>query len=257
MLTREAMTPSMQLSEPPLGRPDEDRPVRLLLIESLVLFRTSLAKVLGAEPDLEVAAECGSLSEGLQILKTAGERPIDLVVLDFDEGVGDPAEFIRTAQRAGYRGGFLILATSADIARTAVALSLGAAGIFMKSDRPQRLVQAIRTVMGGDTWIDRSVVQTLAGQLVSRAQRPSVRILGDKLDEREKTVLLGIMDGLSNKRIGAALGLSESSAKNIVQHLFAMTGVRTRSQLVRLLCDGSFGTLQHPESSADRDRPAQ
>lgn len=54
------------------------------------------------------------------------------------------------------------------------------------------------------------------------------------LAERDKTVLKGVIDGLTNRRIGAKIGVSESTIKAILQRLFAKAGVRTRSQLVRI-----------------------
>jgi hypothetical protein len=57
-------------------------------------------------------------------------------------------------------------------------------------------------------------------------------------------VLLGILGGLTNRKIADGMGLSESSVKNILQGLFHKTGVRTRSQLVRLVLEGSLGNMR-------------
>ena len=54
------------------------------------------------------------------------------------------------------------------------------------------------------------------------------------MTERETTVLKGVFEGLSNKEIAGRLGVSEASVKSALQQLFAKTGVRTRSQLVRV-----------------------
>jgi DNA-binding NarL/FixJ family response regulator len=51
---------------------------------------------------------------------------------------------------------------------------------------------------------------------------------------REQSVLDGIFSGLTNKEIAAKLGFSEGYVKAVIQQLFAKTGVRTRSQLVRI-----------------------
>jgi len=55
-----------------------------------------------------------------------------------------------------------------------------------------------------------------------------------RLTEREKRVLSFIFEGLANKQIGDRLQISESAVKSCLQQLFAKTGVRTRSQLVRI-----------------------
>jgi len=55
-----------------------------------------------------------------------------------------------------------------------------------------------------------------------------------KLTEREQQVLAGVFEGMANKQIGERLQVSESSVKATLQQLFQKTGVRTRSQLVRI-----------------------
>src|ERR1035438_9877275 len=106
------------------------------------------------------------------------------------------------------------------------ALKLGASGIFLKSDVPDRLVQAVRLVATGAVWIDQKIIQLLADQLINRPQPGDPRF-GSLLTEREERVLLGIFAGLSNRKIGDNLGVSESTIKSVVQHLFRRSGVRT------------------------------
>jgi DNA-binding NarL/FixJ family response regulator len=55
-----------------------------------------------------------------------------------------------------------------------------------------------------------------------------------KLTEREEQVLRGVFEGMANKQIADRLQVSESSVKATLQQLFQKTGVRTRSQLVRI-----------------------
>jgi DNA-binding NarL/FixJ family response regulator len=54
-------------------------------------------------------------------------------------------------------------------------------------------------------------------------------------------VLKGLLDGLTNKKIGRRIGVTESAIKATLQQLFGKAGVRTRSQLVRAALDGSLG----------------
>ena len=65
-------------------------------------------------------------------------------------------------------------------------------------------------------------------------EQPEVRQAADKLSERERQVLSFILEGLANKQIADRLQISESAVKASLQQLFAKTGVRTRSQLVRI-----------------------
>ena len=64
------------------------------------------------------------------------------------------------------------------------------------------------------------------------------------LTEREQKVLLGILGGLTNRKIGDKLGLTEGAVRSVVQHLSVKVGVRTRAQLVRAALEGSLGAAR-------------
>lgn len=212
--------------------------LRLLLVDNHALFRTSLARLLAAENGFEIAGECGSASEALDVLRGT---PVDVVLLDFDIGGDQGNAFILNARRGGFDGQFLLITGTADIDRYALALTLGASGVFLKSDRPDRLVRAIRLVASGGIWIDPTVVQRFAERYMSEDHGRETVV--HSLEDREEAVLEGLLQGLTNKRIGMQIGLSESSVKNILQGLFGKTGVRTRSQLVRAALEGSLGRI--------------
>jgi DNA-binding NarL/FixJ family response regulator len=219
----------------------EEIRIRLVLLDQHGLFRASLGRWLASEPDVEVTGECGTSAEALGILKGSS---VDVVLLDFDVGTEHGNDFISEARQAGYQGRFLIVAGSADVRNSAVALKLGASGIFLKSEAPDRLVQAIRLVGDGGIWVDQSVIRLLAGQLLDRYPQLEDEKFRGRLERRERDVLLGIVGGFTNRKIGDNMGLSESSVKNMVQRLFGKAGVRTRSQLVRAALEGSLGAAQ-------------
>lgn len=226
--------------------PAESR-IHLLLVDDHVLFRASLARFLASEVGFSVVSECVSFDEALRVL---GSSTIDIILLEFELGTERASDFMLAARQAGYEGRFLLIADAPGARSAAVALKMGASGIFMKSDAPERLVRAIRQVVSGELWVDSKVIQMLAEQLVDRYPQLQSSNVGDVLEDRERNVLLGILGGLTNKKIGAGMGLSESSVKNIVQRLFGRAGVKTRSQLVRVAMEGSFGTT--PRQNAAR-----
>ncbi len=218
-----------------------EKAIRLVLLDDHGLFRTSLARSLAAEPGLEVAGECGTSAEALQIVITS---EVDLVLMDFDADSGCGSEFISGARDAGYRGHFLIVTGEVDGRTAAIVLKLGASGIFLKSDPFERLLQAIRLTAKGEVWVDPKVIQVLADQAIEPYPRPHEEGAAGVLEERERSVLLGILGGLTNKKIAESMGVSESAVKNIVQQLFGKAGVKTRSQLVRVALEGSLGAAR-------------
>ncbi len=212
----------------------EDNRIRLVLLDELLLFRTSLGRFLASQPDFEVAGECGDANEAIEIMRAS---PVDVVLLELHLAGKPSYAFITAARDAGYRGGFLIVTGAAGARESAAAFKSGASGIFLKSDASERLMQAVRLVAAGAVWIDPKVIRVMADRLFDLVPEseddPALR-----LTDRERVVLEGIVGGLTNRKIGVNLGLSESAVKASVQHLFRRAGVRTRSQIVRAALEG-------------------
>ena len=201
---------------------------QLLLLDDHTLFRAMLGRLLETESEFRVVAQCSTSDEALDAL---GRGRIDLVLLDYDLGIRETGlQFIRRARDAGYSGRiFMVTAGMAD-ADYVRALGMGVCGIFLKHSEPELLTDAIHRVMAGETWIDQRCIQGLV-KAVETEGRQSRK---NQLSERERDVLKGVFAGLSNKEIGAQLKISEASVKSALQQLFVKTGVRTRSQLVRV-----------------------
>lgn len=213
--------------------------IRILLLDEFSLFRASLARFLVSQPDFEVTAECGTPAEALEVIKGS---TVDVVLLDFDLVTEHDSDFIAYAKQAGCQARFLIIAGALDARMSAQALKQGASGILLKSENLERLVWAIKLVAKGEMWVDPKVIQFLADELMDRYHRaPHQEPSYKAMEDRERNVLLGILEGLTNRKIGVAIGLSESAVKNVVQRLFGKAGVKTRGQLVRLALEGSLG----------------
>ncbi len=201
--------------------------VRLLIVDDHVLFREGLARLLGAEPDFEVVGECASVEEALAILAQA---PVDVVLLDIDLGARRGTELLVQARRRGLTCRVLVVTAGLDDAEAAQLVREGASGIFLKHGSPAVLAKSIRRVMEGEASIDQRLLSSLVGLEPSRGEEERRATLTD----RERDVLRGVFEGQANKEIAAHLGISESSVKGALQQLFHKTGVRTRSQLVRI-----------------------
>lgn len=229
------------ISEAVMNDQKQENRIRLVLLDELALFRASLSRFLTSEAGFEVAGECGTSAEALEILSGSS---VDVVLLDLDVGAEHGDDFMFAARQAGYQGRFLIVTAALDARKSARALKLGASGIFLKSEALNRLVQAIHLVANGDVWIDQKIVLLLAEQFFYPYSRLEENESSAPLEDRERNVLQGIVGGLTNRKIGDNLGLSESSVKNIVQRLFGKAGVKTRGQLVRVALQGSLGDAQ-------------
>ena len=202
--------------------------IRLLLVDDHSLFRESLSRLLEAERDLRIAGNCASVGEALSILD--GER-VDVVLLDYDLGEEQGAAFLEAAAKRGFEGHVLMVTAGMGDAETLRALEGGSSGIFLKHSPPTELVDAIHKVAKGEMWLDSRAVRSLVAGATGRSEAQRTSHL---LSARERSVLKAVFEGFTNKEIAGKLQISESSVKAVMQQLFDKTGVRTRSQLVRI-----------------------
>jgi DNA-binding NarL/FixJ family response regulator len=204
-----------------------DQRIRILIVDDHTLFRESLSRMLTADTDYEVAATCSSVEEALKVIS---KDKIDLVLLDYDLGIEPGTEFLNESKKRGFAGRVLMVTGGMSEAIMLRALDQGASGVFLKNSPLAELTQAIRRVVQGEMWVDSGLVKALVTGSRQRSSDTSQQILS----ARERSVLRCVFEGLSNKEIGQQLGISEGSVKAVLQQLFARTGVRTRSQLVRI-----------------------
>ncbi len=202
--------------------------IRLLLIDDHSLFRESLSRLLQTESDFQIMDTCASATEALALPNL---KDIDVVLLDYDLGPEQGTQFLDRARSCGFRGQILMVTAGMSDAVMLRALENGSSGVFLKHSPPSRLVEAIRKVVAGEVWLDPAVTRSIIAAATGNAAAPRRT---QELTNREQAVLKGVFEGLTNKEIGGRLAISESSVKAVLQQLFEKTGVRTRSQLVRI-----------------------
>jgi len=210
------------VSEPQVTETSQ-RPIRALLIDDHALFRESVTRALSADVNLEID-HCASIRESLQIL---AKQTCDVVLLDHDLGAERASQFLPAARQMGFEGRVLVVTAWVSDTEARRLLRQGVAGIFLKNSQLSELLQGIRTVAAGGTWLDQS--------FAAMNEDPSAAPQGPPaLNDRQRKVLRFVLEGLSNKEIAWRLQISESYVKAILQNLFQKTGVRTRGQLVRV-----------------------
>jgi DNA-binding NarL/FixJ family response regulator len=215
--------------------------IRLLLVDDHTLFREGLARLLEAETGVELVGHFSSAAEALAAIEL---NSVHVVLLDFDLGEKRGLSFIRASRERGFQGKILMVTAGMPDADALLALQSGASGVFLKHNPPAELIAAIRRVAGGDPWLDAGSFDSLLGA-TSNKVKPQPNAL---LNKREQAVLKGVFEGLTNKEIASELEISESYVKAVLQQLFAKTGVRTRSQLVRVALE------KHIEYGQDAQR---
>jgi len=200
---------------------------RILLIDDHALFRESVARLLNAEPGFEVVGDCSSGNEALRLLKS---READMILLDLDLGPERGSDFLEKLRGESFKGKVLLVTAGVNQNEVPNLIRKGISGIVMKHGSPALLVQGIREAMEGKAVFDQDVLQ----RALETDEQSGTRQAGARLTERERQVLSFIFEGLANKQIADRLQISESAVKACLQQLFVKTGVRTRSQLVRI-----------------------
>jgi DNA-binding NarL/FixJ family response regulator len=211
-------------------------PLNLLLVDDHALFREGLVRLLENERDLRVIGKCGNGRDALDLLMS--KHP-DVVLLDFDLGGEQGLDFIKASRLSGFTGKILIVTAGVSDEEAVQLIQAGVAGIFHKTNPPELLCGCIRQVAAGEPWLERDYLRPLF-----RTVDPKHSAEQASLTDRERSVLRCVFEGCANKEIAAQLQLSETSVKGILQQLFHKTGVRTRTQLVRIALERYRDQLQ-------------
>jgi two-component system response regulator DevR len=198
-------------------------PVRVFLVDDHEVVRRGVAEVLEDDSGITVAGEAGSVAEALA--RVPAVRP-DVVIIDMRLPDGDGADLCRDLRERipGLR--CLVLTSFSEQEALDAAVRAGASGFLLKQVRGPALVTAVRTIAAGGTLFD---------EVAPAASRPpgTGTAGGDRLatlTEQERTVLRLIGEGLTNRQIGARMGLAEKTVKNYTSHLLAKLGLERRTQ---------------------------
>ncbi|MGY1642211.1 response regulator [Geodermatophilus sp. SYSU D00703] len=198
--------------------------IRVFLVDDHEVVRRGVAELLEEDPGISVVGEAGSVAEALA--RVPAVRP-DVAVVDMRLPDGDGAEVCRRLRERAPETRSLVLTSYSDEDAVAAAVAAGAAGYLLKQVRGSALVSAVRTVAGGGTLFGQDASVSAA---VTRSRPPERDRRLAVLTEQERTVLRLIGEGLTNRQIGARMGLAEKTVKNYTSHLLAKLGLERRTQ---------------------------
>ncbi|OIH92715.1 MULTISPECIES: response regulator transcription factor [unclassified Curtobacterium] len=201
--------------------------VRIVLADDQAMIRSGLALVLRAETDLEIVEEC---ADGHALLRAVARTAPDLVLTDVRMPGTDGIEATRRLRALPDAPPVLALTTFDDDDVLWPALDAGAAGFVLKDSPAEALVEAVRVVAGGGTWIDPRVLPRVVARAVAQPQPDADRARAlSSLTPRERAVLDLVCDGASNAEIAVALRTAERTVKSHVSAVLAKLGARDRA----------------------------
>lgn len=203
-------------------------PIRVLIADDHELVRLALRTLLEGEDDIEVVAEA---PDGETVLQLLGDTEFDLLLLDLRmPGIGG-VETCRRIRKVDAELPVLVLTSFDDEEEMFGVLAAGASGYILKDTRPEQLVQAVRTVAEGQAVFDAGIAARVIAGKKHVACEPDP-VLMDRLSERELEVLQLMATGLSNKQIGRALWIGETTVKTHVSRILRKLGQSDRTQAV-------------------------
>ena len=192
--------------------------IRILAVDDHPLMRQGIASLLGARADMALVAEA---ADGLEAIECHERLLPDVTLMDLQmpglDGTSAIQQIIKTRPSAR----IVVLTTYAGDVQARRALQAGACGYLLKNSIRRELIDAIHTAYAGRRYIPKDVAANIG-----------LHALDEALSTRETDVLGQLRHGGSNKRIAAALGLTEETVKTHMKSILSKLGATDRTQAI-------------------------
>lgn len=235
--------------------------VKLLLADDHQLFREGLKRIVNMESDMEVIGECG---DGIQVLELCNELypDVDIVLMDINMPHENGVMATERLKTIFPNVKVIILSIHDDESYVFETLRKGACGYLLKDMEAESLINAVRSVAEGHSYIHPKVTGKLINQLRRMTYLDGAGVIGREsaaavmegavkyvhssdspLTRREAEVLRLLSEGKSNKLIGEFLYISEKTVKNHVSSILQKMNVDDRTQAVIIAIKNGWVTL--------------
>ncbi len=191
---------------------------KIILADSQAIFRTGTAKVLATDEDMRIIAQCTDLERMHHAITTFPGS----IVLFAASLQPDLTRLRMLLETTGSRG--IVIAENSEAAGNY--LHLGFRGVIFRNVNGQGLVECVRRVAAGETWIPPQLMQpdSLEDDMVGTRVR-------DRLTPKEMRIVALIVQGCKNREIAIRLKTTEQVIKNYLRSIYDKTGVSDRLEL--------------------------
>jgi two-component system NarL family response regulator len=200
--------------------PGEQQPIRVLIADDHPLVRRGLAAIINMEEDARVVGEAGDGEEAVTLWRRL--RP-DVTLMDLRMPKLEGVQAIRQIRTEDPAAGIIVLTTFDHDEDIYAGLRAGAKAYLLKDVQPEELFRCIRAVHAGEAYLQPKVAAKLAQ-----------RMHEETLTEREVQILRLLAEGKSNRAIGQALFITESTVKSHLKSLFVKLDVTSRAEAIAL-----------------------
>lgn len=191
---------------------------KIILADSQAIFRAGTAKVLATDDDVRIIAQCADLERLLHAVTTYPGS----IVLFAASLRPDMAQLRRSLDAVASRG--IVIAENSEAAQEY--LHQGFRGVVFRSVTGPALVECVRRVANGDTWLPPQLV------ISDNAEEDTVGMrVRDRLTPKEMRIVALIVQGCKNREIAMRLKTTEQVIKNYLRSIYDKTGVSDRLEL--------------------------
>lgn len=200
--------------------------IRILIADDQRLFRQSLKALLEGHSDLEVIGEAGN---GREAVVLATDLKPDVILLDAEMPEMDGPSAALLIHKRLPEIKILMLSVYDDDRRVRESMAAGAVGYIIKDADHREFYQIIQSTVNG---------QSVESPYLVEARKQKTGALS-VLTPRAREILELLSDGLSNKEIAHAAGVSPETVKTHLQQIYEKLGVRNRAGAIRVFLDQS------------------
>jgi len=193
------------------------------------VVRDGLRALLEKQPDMTVVAEA---SDGRDSIRLAEEQSPDVVVMDIGMPSLNGIEATRRILAANPRTAVVMLSMHQDESYVLRSLKAGAKGYLLKDSLRGDVIDAIRAVAQGRSFLTRKVRLMLQEDYVRQMESRGLEDSYDLLTDREREVLHMVAEGKSNKEVAGSLNISPTTVETHRSHILQKLGIHSVPELI-------------------------
>lgn len=201
--------------------------IRVLIADDHSMVRQGIKQILELEEDITVVALA---SNGEEAIKLAKEQKPDVILMDINMPVTNGLQAIKELKGDKHPYKVIVLTIHQDREYLFKTLQMGAEGYVLKDAEPMVLIEAIRSVFCGQSYIQSNMTKELVKEFNRVTLHEKDKNEQNNLTSREVEVLELIAEGMINKEIAKQLYISEKTVKNHVSNIFKKLNVSDRTQ---------------------------
>ena len=204
----------------------ETKSIRLLLVDDHEVLRLGLRTLFEEAGGFQVVGEAGTMAAA--VTDALRLKP-KVVLMDVRLPDGSGIEACRTIRTTHPDTRVLFLTSFADDDAVLATILAGADGFLLKEVSSAQLIDAVKTVAGGQSILDPAVTRRVLAKVKSLSA-PMPQEKHDPLSPQEERVLALVAEGKTNKEIAVSLNLSEKTVGHYLENIFQKLQVTRRAQ---------------------------